>query len=230
MLLCERIGDQSVSKCSVHENGYDGFICAACKADPVNAGWNDGRKDDGERSTPLGEERIPKFTRLYTEIVKSMELSNRSVRGTAAYVDCSPTHVQNVITKYRGIKKTLENQGDSPKVYHSAGKYVDAGDKPLIAAAWFEFKINAGYQGGTGQYANYRRNRTDEDATAPKWFIEDELGFRLDSGPSLAWTCRSLTKTNRAALTRLQDEAPLDLPKRVTYPKNFRHDPRPRRR
>lgn len=121
-------------------------------------------------------------------------------------------------------------------------------ERDLIRAAWFEFKCNSAMRGGTGRYATCRRSHhrvsdgevhrpsrdrfpiphdTDlDEVRPPRWFVQDELGFALDAGPSISWTCRTLDRQNRLALRQLGRDAP----KKVSYPFNFILDSRARRR
>lgn len=89
-------------------------------------------------------------------------------------------------------------------------------DEALIDAAWKEWRVGEAYRGVAPDASEVR---------PPKWFVEIECGYRLDCGPSLSWTCERLERTNTTALVQLGTAAP----KRVTYPRNFKHRlPRPR--
>lgn len=87
-------------------------------------------------------------------------------------------------------------------------------DDELAGAAWLEWRVNAGYDG---------RAPDELPLRPPAWFVREELGYAFEHGPSLTWTCRTLAKTNRAAVRRLGREAP----RRVTYPIDFKQG-RPR--
>lgn len=96
--------------------------------------------------------------------------------------------------------------------------------RALVRAAYHEFQIASAYSTGTMPDVENRptRGRFSPEVERylsgtypPRWFVEEELGFALDQGPSLAWTQRVLALTNARALKALGHEAPL----RVTYPK-----------
>lgn len=76
---------------------------------------------------------------------------------------------------------------------------------PLIAAAWREYQVAAGFRG------EYLVHFGDEP---PAWFRLRECGMAIEHGPSLRWTCETLAKQNRAALAQLGADAPT----KVTYP------------
>src|SRR5262245_23014853 len=75
----------------------------------------------------------------------------------------------------------------------------------LIESAWREWRDNAAYRGQSPDALPVR---------PPGWFKALELGFAWGEGPSLMWTCRSLTDDNRRAAAQLGREAP----RKVTYP------------
>lgn len=94
----------------------------------------------------------------------------------------------------------------------------------LARAAFLEFEVARAYSTGRTYEAEPRRPRRAappelapylSSLAPPRWFVEEELGFRLDSGPSLAWTQRVLALTNARAMRALAAEAPL----KFTYPK-----------
>lgn len=98
-------------------------------------------------------------------------------------------------------------------------------ERALIRAAYFEWCVARAYSTGTTMEIEPRRP-PGQEVRSPiflqSWpsskFIKDELGFALDAGPSLAWTCRMLDKTNRDAVKVLGREAPY----KYTYPRQRR--------
>lgn len=88
-------------------------------------------------------------------------------------------------------------------------------ERDLIRAAWREWRDSRSWCG---------LSPDSVEVDPPRWFVQEELGFHFDSGPSLMWTCTTLAKANRAALTQLGTAAP----DRVTYPRDFDRDPRRR--
>lgn len=189
-----------MSKCSIHENGYEDYICDDCKRDPVNSDWNDGNAADAY--LPMGETRP---SRVPSKLV-------RATRALMADPETNRTHLaksvgvsRRTVTKAASFARKIGYMLEVAQGGHSEnGNTVGE----LIARAWFEWKVN---------------NRV-LDIHIPRWFREEELGFRLDCGPSLQWHCENLQRINRTACVMLGSAAP----KRVTYPKNFRFDARPR--
>ena len=95
-------------------------------------------------------------------------------------------------------------------------------ERALIRAAFLEFCVARAYSTGTTTEVLYRRPPGPlilspflSHSWPPKGFRDNELGFGLDSGPSLAWTCRTLDKANRTAVGILGSEAPY----RYTWPR-----------
>lgn len=100
-----------------------------------------------------------------------------------------------------------------------------AAERALIRAAFFEWCIAKAYSTGSLVEIEPRRPPGKEMRSPlflQSWpsakFIKDELGFALDAGPSLAWTCKMLDKTNRDACKMLG----IDAPHRYTYPRKRR--------
>jgi hypothetical protein len=96
-------------------------------------------------------------------------------------------------------------------------------ERCLIRAAFLEWRVAKAYSTGSTIEIEPRRPRGKVFVSSvlsaswpPAKFVRDELGFALDSGPSLAWTCKMLAKTNRDALKILARD---DVPLRVTYPR-----------
>lgn len=95
-------------------------------------------------------------------------------------------------------------------------------ERLLIRAAYLEWRVAKAYSTGTTMEIEPRRPPGLE-IRAPwlsvSWpsfkFRAEELGFAIEHGPSLAWTCKMLSKTNRDACKILGVEAPL----KFTYPR-----------
>jgi len=128
----------------------------------------------------------------------------------------------------------------------TSGHYLKWGGSvsywPLVKAAWLEYRVNAGYRGGTGCFAECRRSRcwvdyeewrvtasphglapsppedrrqADlEETRPPGWFVREELGFAFEHGPSLMWTVQTVAKTN---LQRMKI-AGAERPYRLSFP------------
>lgn len=89
-------------------------------------------------------------------------------------------------------------------------------ERDLVFAAWREMQVVAGYCGEILVYLGH---------LPPPWFIREELGYAIEHGPSLRWTCSQLATTNRRSVQQLGEAAPY----KVTYPRDFK-DPRKKRR
>ncbi len=98
-------------------------------------------------------------------------------------------------------------------------------ERDLVLRAWREFQESLargcpGLGPDDGRPAGVNES-LHAMPNPPRWFVDEELGFRLDCGPSLRWTCESLARANRAALKLLAEsgEGP---PARVTWPRDRR--------
>lgn len=85
-------------------------------------------------------------------------------------------------------------------------------ERILKLAAFFEWRVAKAYSTGTTleiepRESYVRHSMLSASMPSHKW-IREELGFGLGYGPSLAWTCRVLDKTNRDACKMLGAEAP----------------------
>lgn len=96
--------------------------------------------------------------------------------------------------------------------------------RALVRAAYHEFQIATAYSTGTMPDVENRPTRGKfapeverylSGTYPPRWFVDEELGFRLDQGPSLVWTQRVLALTNARAMRTLG----VDAPTRFTYPR-----------
>lgn len=97
-------------------------------------------------------------------------------------------------------------------------------ERLLIRAAFLEWRVAKSYSTGSTVEVEPRKPRGRQiigplfsASWPPARFVREELGFAIEHGPSLAWTCKTLAKTNRDALKMLLRD---DVPLRVTYPRN----------
>lgn len=191
-------------KCSICENGYEDHICERCKADKVNAGWFDGEPTDAY--LPMGETRR---SRMPNKLVRATQAILAEPNASKSYLARQLGVSRRTVTTAAKFARRMSYLSEDIQCEQfENGKYIGA----LVARSWFEWQVNSKLK-----LAGHRPSR---------WFVQEELGFRLDCGPSLAWHCENLQRLNRAALHTLGTEAP----KRVTYPKNFKLDPRSRRK